>query len=203
MRRYDLEKKPLSYILNQLQDGNLFSQILIKNINFSKGNFFTILPEDANIQNLHKYKFGGILNYSTVPIKKNNVMKEKNFSYQEKLKLNFELTDYIFSFLKEDENNCALFEEFFVSSDKDKNILPGIKKLCIDNQLLYFLDKSSEKQNVLDTIKQSDTGWRFVAALFYDNVEWKNLEFQSILQESVVKVLLNIKQIIVGAYDGE
>ena len=55
-------------------------------------------------------------------------MKEKNFSYQEKLKLNFELTDYIFSFLKEDENNCALFEEFFVSSDKDKNILPGIKK---------------------------------------------------------------------------
>ena len=57
MRRYDLEKKPLSYILNQLQDGNLFSQILIKNINFSKGNFFTILPEDANIQNLHKYKF--------------------------------------------------------------------------------------------------------------------------------------------------
>lgn len=58
--RHDLEYfQSLEYFKDKLEDVNVLSKEILKLINFEEGSFFTLLPNDADISGIYKFKEGG------------------------------------------------------------------------------------------------------------------------------------------------
>lgn len=129
LKKFDLNfDKTLEYVNYNLAGGNTLSLALLKSVDFKSGNFFTLLPNDANKERIYEFETGMLL--------KQNPEIEcfssgKKCSFSEIPTIQDEISEYIISKASDLNNLSYVFEEVLTS--------PQSAHLSFfrDNDLLY------------------------------------------------------------------
>lgn len=62
IKKYDLDfEKAYRYFIDHIECGKTLSELIVENICFQKGMFYTFLPHNAIIERLHELSYGGII----------------------------------------------------------------------------------------------------------------------------------------------
>ncbi|MBU0455439.1 MAG: hypothetical protein ABIH77_02160 [Pseudomonadota bacterium] len=195
MMQYQLDGKAKVYIEEHLAAGGMLSEIMIHRLNLNLGDVYTILPRDAHIKQIDRYKAGGILNDAGLP---------KGQSWEQVPNLDEYFSKFIFDYLSSSDDSYCLIEDVLAYSS-DKNIeINGSSLLVHNKSITYFLGATSELEVVLNVVKQCKTAWHFVGILARGDVFniVKNTTIQ--ISDNQLKTLCrNIQVLLLGAYDGE
>lgn len=104
---------PYLFFKDSLEDANTLSNELLNLLNFKDGSFFTLLPEDANLERIYELETGLVLpQYPEIP---NETGKG---SYQYIPNIEDEISDFIYQKLSlYNEYTCVLDDVIRYSSD--------------------------------------------------------------------------------------
>lgn len=200
LKKYDLDfKVTYDYFSSILKDGNTLSFTLLKIIDFNRGNFFTLLPEEANLPRIYQFSYGGIISPKDVgykPVYVKNLQKKFTPLYVHTLKE--ELVDFINDFLNKNQNFICLFEDVLKKSS-DRDLLDEYK-MFYEREVYYLVDYFHKTNEIISKILfESEEVWHFVSII----TEVKNVIEKELTINTIEQMIQNIKLIIIGAYDGE
>ena len=173
-------RQAYDFLSDNLSGVNLFCDLILKNIDFQKGSFFTILPSETNEENIHQFKIGGIAtgvrNFTRGYVYK-SLMMNKNLS--------FVIDSYNETF--EEGYDTPLFQ---------------LHGYSYKNELYYILNESDvSKDAVTSCFQASDTIWHSLSVLTNFQV---NIPPNATLHEQDLnKIVDNTELIITQAYDQE
>jgi hypothetical protein len=189
----------LKYVQDNLDKTNALSSELLNLINFKTGNFFTLLPDDANIQEIHNFKAGWILPPN--PIEEYYVGDFKA-TYSIKNSIEDELIPLIFKLIESKTHFSCIMDDF-EGYPKERYPIH-----FIDNYSLFYGDEiyfRLAKDNLSTEL--------IVKCLRASNVLWHSLCIFTTANLIEVSKMLNLEKIkeickrtelfMVCAYDGE
>ena len=109
LKKYELNfDLSWTYTLDQLKEVNALSVEVLKLVDFKKGHFFTLLPDDADFEMLHNFKIGLIL--PQYPEQEQIVDgKKSTFSWIPSIKE--ELSELIFNEMKSKLQFTCIFDQ--------------------------------------------------------------------------------------------
>jgi hypothetical protein len=111
LNRYELDfEKSLNYFAWQMKMGNSLSLELIKELNFYTGQFFTLLPENADLAILYNFLEGGILPQNPTYVQTDK-MGKKLGSYTWIPTATKEIAEFIYKKMKKNKNMTCIFED--------------------------------------------------------------------------------------------
>ncbi|MBS0625365.1 MAG: hypothetical protein JSS32_04875 [Verrucomicrobia bacterium] len=190
----------LKFFKKSLGQTNLLSIETVKYISKSNGKYCTLLPAEANLDNLNQFSVGilpdmpiqrgpigslpGIYNYSVIPNigiefcrYMNEVMKDK--------KLSCVIDDFNSTY--NDEYECELFDQF------------GIH---YKDQVYYYLDDIQvSEERLLACFQRSNTFWHSLCLLTKSKLNPNHN--REVNAETIKEISRGALYAIVGAYDGE
>jgi hypothetical protein len=188
-------ERTLTYFLDHIDWGNSLSDTILKKIDFSKGSFFTFLPNDANFDKLYDFKHGGILR-TTKPI----IKLPNHGGYLEEVPNTRSLvTNFVYDFLQQDPANFCIGEDV-IRSPTDKSF----KRLDIDYVLLrdeiyYLLDKKNTFNEVEDVVCLANALYHMLVVL----AKGSHFIEKDLMQYHLELISQSAIYIIGSAYDGE
>lgn len=91
----------LDYFTESLKDVNQLSNAILEYVNFKEGDFFTLLPDEANIDRIYKFSEGGILRRG-----KMTKITVLNFTYNTEIinSIKEEMSSYLYRLIKKIKN---------------------------------------------------------------------------------------------------
>lgn len=201
LNRYELNfDQTWEYIYNNLQGGNTLSSELLHLIDFRKGRFFTLLPNDANLERKYEFEAGLVLKQNPV---QEYFINGKKCTYSEIPTINEQIAYLIIQKTKYNNKLSCVFEEVLAS--------PGSKLLTFFHKNNLFYTYRNEVYFLITKDSMNPTSIK--KCLQHTNVIWHSLcvltkaEFpikSPILSlENIQEICLNSELIIIGAYDGE
>jgi hypothetical protein len=190
--KYDLDfRKTINYFIDHVKCGNFLSEMLIKKINFHNGSFFTLLPDNANLENIYDFPFGGILKGServyNTPF--SNAWSVPN--------IDIELSEFIHKYLLKNLMNFAVFEHVIAKPEDPRLKINDITIAIFKDQVYYVAFKKTSTDLIEKIVRKTGRVWHFLAVLTQGNIPSKLTEkdFDTICE--------NLSYVIAGAYDGE
>ena len=112
IKKYKLDfEKTVSYFVDHIQCEKTLSQRLVEKVNFNQGVFYTFLPSNAEIGQLYEFPYGGIIPpipYGKCTYKIEGILE--NFHPQQVITMGQECSEFISTYTKEGEKNCAIVE---------------------------------------------------------------------------------------------
>lgn len=121
MRKYKLNPaRALLYINYNFKGTNALSDEILNLINFEKGSFFALLPNDAHIEKILEFKTGGILSQN--PIQECCISGKKSY-YSITPTIREESPKRILKEIKQKELNCIFDDVNSSSTDKNDNLI--------------------------------------------------------------------------------
>lgn len=196
-RNLEFEKSIL-YLKDQLNGGNKLSHELLLTVNFEKGQFFTLLPPDADLEHLYDF-FGGTILVQNPTIEYINESGKK-VSYTKVPTLKNEISKYIFDKIKTSANNCIFEDVVQVISDPHIDFFHkyGLK---YKNELYYRITNDiASEELILEAIKEVSSFWHTLFILTENNFVPVKKE---LTLENIKLFCDEITLLVVGAYDGE
>lgn len=196
-------EKTLKYVLQVLKDGNQLSSELIKNINFEQGQFFTLLPNEADLSKIYQFSFGGIIPPKDVghkPVILKNPTRQ--FTPLKTLTLKNELVQFIDNFFALNKDYACVFENVIelISDTHDEFYLNY--GMFFDKNIYYkILSSQRDNEIILQGIKKNEEAWHFLCVLF--KLKPEDFINKKLTLNKIKKISIKTKIIIVGAYDGE
>jgi hypothetical protein len=200
LRKHDLNLNPsLAFFKESLEETNSLSVEIIKFIECEKGTFFTLLPEEANLEKLHQFELSvlpelprqkgpigslqGVHTYSKVPS-----LEEEYCEY-----LTEEIRRHKYTCIIDDFNqtyneqyHCDLFDKFGKHHKEE---------------VYYFIDPSNlSQENILACLYRSKTFWHSLCILTEVKI---NVEKKTLSKEEIQKICTKARYVMIGAYDGE
>jgi len=175
----ELGKKAFSHLADMLSYDNFICQCLSKNVEVFEENIFAYLSTEFVIENIEDYtqggQFDGVQNY---------------------------LASYILEKYKDRKNCVAIFDDVmaspgdaFLEEHKDTQFLCG-ESVC------HYVDlASSNEENLSKTVWATSVSWHFVCIILEIDEELTKEDLSRDL--NCEYVIQNIKEIVVGAFDGE
>lgn len=196
--RHELDfEKTYPYFIDHIESESYLSKMILNEIDFKQGVFFTILPGNANIEKVYKFREGEINpSESTGEIHYNQITKLP-FILQRIVTMDNELSKFIAKFLKEN-NPCVIVEDVMRKPTEKKLEIKGVDLLFNGNEVYYILNSNTSKQSIYKVIRKANPIWHFLAVLIQGSIIPINLTI-----EKIHKVLDDVDYIITGAYDGE
>ncbi len=200
LEKHDLSfDRTFNYFKDQLTYGNTLSTELLRLIDFSKGNFFTLLPNDANLKGCYEFKSGGIL---PQPPTQWHYIDGRKASYSFIPTVQEEVSHYILEQANELELTC-IFED--VSSSKRSLYLEYFYKRSIihfyQDETYFILNKIKlELNSISKCLETANSIWHSLCIL--SNTDCSMFK-EDLSIEEIDNLCTNSKLIIVGAYDGE
>jgi hypothetical protein len=196
---YDLT---LKFIRHNLQGANTLSLELLNTVDFKKGDFFVLLPEDGNMNKMYEFEYGGLLREE--PTEEYVTVSGKHATYSLIPTLQDELATFISENLKKHDHLSCIFEDVLKSSKspnlqffREKNSL-----LAYENEIYYLVNHENvTAQLISKCIEDSNATWHFLCVL--TDVVLKNLKDEKFTLDKIKEVCLNTRTIVVGAYDSE
>lgn len=181
LNHYELNSaSAYTYFQYSLADTNALSSSLINLVNFKRGNFFTILPEEVDLREIGKFKCGGIAK---------GVRDQVSSFVIGQLLINSKLS-CIFDDVTSTHRlgyNDPLFLSYGLTHEKE----------------IYYLvtQKTASTQLINQCFYASNAIWHSLCVLseinFTNNIEKK------LSSKDIEYICLKAHLIIVGAYDGE
>jgi hypothetical protein len=207
-------KKLIKYELNaelvwpffqdNLNGANALSIELLQIFKKEEGRFFALLPEDANLEYLYRFKHGCILPQN--PIKYGPVGNLGNFHYREKVSISDDLANIIGDFLRRDENITCIIDDV-IRYSTDKKIQEGRDDLknytaYSGRDVYYLLSKNNAEPSIIFKCLCRNRGyWHALSIL--SKISLKDYIGKQIEKPILTQICCNAQMIIVGAYDGE
>ena len=183
------------FVKDNLEGGNELSKALLEEIDVKNGHFFTLMPDDANLQRLYEFKTGGILPQNPELVGKNgstysfipNLVEELAHLIQYKIQNNPKLWAFF-----EDVSWGPSFEHFGV-------LLSHVR--IYGNQVYYALGMGDlEIPKIVEAIANTNAFWHSVAVLTETDVGRFDRE---LTLEQFAEIARQTELLIIGAYDAE
>jgi hypothetical protein len=189
------------YVVDNLRETSTLSERLLKIVDFKNGNFFTLLPEDANLERLYEFEAGEILPQSPVEIQRTSHGEISTYTWIPTLEE--ELSDFIFKKIKNNKWFCV-FDDVIHSSDSKhlKSIRFDGALYNYNKQVFYLLNSNNITHDLaLTCVKKADSLWHFLCILTEAN--FNDVNDRQLSLEKLDEICLKAQIIAVGAYDGE
>ncbi|MBA2655463.1 MAG: hypothetical protein H0X51_10175 [Parachlamydiaceae bacterium] len=201
LKKYKLDyEKTINYALAHIGAGRTLSKQLIKNIDFSRGNFFTILPSNANLERLYVFTSGNIIpqEYPEIPMEDD---QGNRYIYQEVMNTKQDLNKFILNYLEVNQSHLSIFEDV-ISSLTDHNLkINQVRLVTINNHPYHLADYLTPLLSVRETLWRTIEIWHTLIVLT------KDLNSQSLPDilniEDITLICDSTQYIIISAYDGE
>lgn len=189
-----------TYVKDSLENVNVLSTELMNLLNFKTGNFFTLLPEDANVDKIYIFEWGGILPQN--PIQEYYINEHKAYysiknSIEERLSL---------LLLKEIRSNPLLsyvMDEVNGPTPKDKShpfYLDNYSKFYKE-EIYFIVNKyNMAEEIVLKCLRLSNAIWHSLSVMTTADFNEKS---KFLTLEKINEVCLLCELISIGAYNGE
>ena len=183
--------KTYPYFLDHIDWNISLSNSIVKNIDFQKGNFYTLQPDNANLEKLYKFKQMGILPQN-IPFKKGNSI------WQEVPNIDKEIADLIFDYLSGNENNFVFMDHYF-GRVKDRDLLiESVNLILFKEEIYYLLQNPALKEGIINAIK---TTQNIVHSILLFGKELKKTTVED--EDDFDDISKNAVIIGTTAYDGE
>ncbi len=169
-----------AYFQYTLADASTLSLLLLKNLNFEMGRFYTLLPDDANPDQIHEFRLGGIAK---------GVRDQVNAIVLNKISTNNRLSCVF------DDINDTFKPEY-------EDALFSSCGLVYEKEIYHLITKkTSSIQNINSCFRISNAMWHSLCVL--SEISLTKKADKSLSLKELERVCLNTELIIVGAYDGE
>lgn len=190
VRVYELNfEKTMPYFLNQINCGKFLSKIVCKKIDFEKGFFYTILPQNSNFDKLYDFEYGGI-----IPSIKQGTNKPKTI-----ITMDYECSEFIAEFLSKNDANWAVIENYLLEPTSPFIEVKNVKTTSLGTDVYYFLNKKNSEDEIYKTIRKSSLVWHFLAVLTHIKRSIPLVLTSSIIDE----ICKDVQFVLTNAYDGE
>jgi len=192
------------FFLENLDNANALSIELLKNFKTDEGYYYTLLPEDANLDNLYRFNNGNVLPQNT--IKYGPIGDLGNQHYSETPSLIDDLANTIKDILDRDETlSCIIDDVIRHSTDKKiKNENEEIKK-CVSysgRDVYYLLDKNNSTfPLIFECLRRNRGYWHALSIL--SKISLNDSIGKEIEEPILTQICSNAQMILIGAYDGE
>ncbi len=196
MKKYNLNyNKVINYFLDHIDWGNSLSAYFLKKMNFSSGNFFTILPDNAKFEQIEDLKNGGILPPAGPCLPIDN----GSGTYQAVPNTKEALVDFVKDFLNQNSFNYCIGEDV-LRGPTDKIVKQSAEKfLLYNNEIYYLLDMQNSIDEIEDVIWKSNALYHMFFVLTNGSHNYTGF----LRYEDFDLIYSNVNYIIGSAYDGE
>ncbi len=203
IKNYPLDfDKTLPYFLEQLKAGNSLSNQVKNELNLKNGSFFTLLPNDIEINKLYEFSLGGIISPIPYGDQAYFIENSSQFFYpQQVITMDHELSKFIADFISKKISHYAIVENV-ISELYDPHInVDNVHIRHYKNEVYYLLNKTNSVDEIYKVIRKSSLSWYFFAILtnikktLSSNLPWTKDDFDQICE--------NVQFLVLGAYDGE
>jgi hypothetical protein len=208
----ELNKHLLKYELvreffeDALIDANTLSNALLNAIDFRGGCFFTLLPENANLENLYKFTTYGILPQNPMI---EYLVNEQMSTYTEIPTVDEEIAEFILDAIRSNNAAYCIFDDVNAKADEEtielSNSIPSdlyFHSFFYKQEIYYLINKEEISQEIIaQGLKVSNAFWHSLCIL--TDATFVDLTNRSLSIEKLKEASEKTKMIIVGAYDGE
>lgn len=199
LKRYSLNKtKAFIYFKDTLKDGNTLSLELLRSLDFDQGNFFTLLPLDADTKKIYEFQLGGILLQNKIQENFDETGKKSYFSWTPTFKI--ELAQLIIEKMRTNINLACIFEDI-LRAPKDSNLFFDLYGMQYLNEVYYCLNSNASTEEIVTGINRSNAIWHQVFILT-ETINPISNQKQINLDE-IKNFCLRTRLLFIGAYDGE
>ncbi len=185
----------LQYVKEQLCDGHTLAQELLKNLNFYKGHFFTLIHSPADRTKIHQFRKGGI--QATNPLR-TVLFNEQPYLGRKKGNSVQELAEYLKNIMNSDQ--CCYFEDLLHRRQDPIAIKFKSNILYYHEEPYLFLQHSHFSiERAMEIIHYVDAQW------YYMNIVTKEEpgSTSDIPDEKFQSIVLGTDYVVIGAYDME
>jgi hypothetical protein len=203
LKKHELDfDKTIDYFKQNLTSGNTLSEELINLNDFNLGSFFTLLPEEANIERVYKFDLAGILPQNP---RMEYLVSEKKSFFSITPTIQDEVGNFILKISSENKRLSCVFEEMLKSPTspwldffKKNNLL-----LTHQNEVYYILRRQSFKLDFIIKCLEAIgfAIWHSLFVLTEENLS--DVVDDHLSLEKLKAICLSAKLIAIGAYDGE
>lgn len=186
------------YFKNRLEGVNALSNELINLVNFKDGIFFTLLPDDANLDRIYELKAGLVL--PQFPQMLNEKGKGK-FQYIPTIEE--EISEYIYNKLCSDNMLTCVIDDYNSSPDSKFSEYFKLNGLLLfyNNEVYYKLRIPQTNSNIIEEcLGYSNTFWHSLCLLTKADF---NIINETLNLEEIKEICLKAHLIMVDAYDAE
>ena len=200
IKKIELEGFAVKYIEELLSSGGALSAVMLEELNFKDGKFFTYVPNGRKVNNADQLGFGGMV--------MSNTEMSTNFPIrgraQEVKNLDHFLIEEVKRIFHRSEDAVFVIEHLYANSNDrglEKHFSQWIK--CGDS-ICFFCSKFSAESSISKAFIAGKSTPSFTAVVFADNRLMKVFQKGAIVDEVVLKKLIKATAaVIVGAFDGE
>jgi hypothetical protein len=172
--------KALAYFQDNLQGANALSSALCKYVQFEKGRFYSILPQDVTDAQLYGFKWGGIGG-----------------------KFRNQVIEILFNKVQNNKQLGCIFDDVNATYTPSYNwsLFSQIGIHYLDE--VYYIALGAEVSKVLleEGLKASDATWHALCVL--TTADLIRREDRSITESEIVAFAKGARMIVLGAYDAE
>jgi len=207
LKRFNLDQRAINYVYDVLStEGLTLSKYILNKHNLEQGRIFTILPSTVSEDELYQFTIGGKL---PVPEDKVQIINLKGQIVRIEPLLNTDdwLIRWLYNCIRNFSNLIAIFEGDFKPSYLRITKLRS-RLMIYRNEVYHFFTATDikPKSNLIKyTINEAAT---FPLRGFLISIDQSNLQkwqgnLIKINKNDIKLLALNVKKIIVGAYDFE
>lgn len=197
-RKLDFEKTFL-YVKHNLEKTNILSIELLNLLNFENGHFFTLLPDNANLDGRHDFKSGWILPPN--PIEEYYVDGVR-CTYSIKNTIRHQLIPLLFNLIKSEIHFTCIMDNFngYLKEDYPIYYADNYSLFCGEEIYFNLNSTNTSPELLLQCLRRSDVLWHslgvFTKALLVNDLKIMSLE-------NIKEICMQTELIMVCAYDGE
>ncbi|MBI5273714.1 MAG: hypothetical protein HY860_01520 [Chlamydiales bacterium] len=202
LKKYIVEgnQQVIAYFKDKIEGETAFSKALLSSINFDQGQFFTLLPENADLHFLYQLQSTQILPQDLV----GEIYIEslaQTFCGRWVNSMEEEIVDYLDQYIKKHPSLFYLFDDVLrdYPNDIPKELINHVRS---HNQEIYYVvnETTSNKETIKRIIFSSNAIWHMLGVCI-DNITLEKLK-EPLSSEDVMSLAKNIQFIMTRAYDG-
>src|SRR3990167_3235287 len=185
------------YFLDHIDGGGFLEKSLLQNIEFSKGCFFVLLPEDAKLDRLYRFSEGGI-NPTISTNEVHYVEGIGNFVPERQIVTSVEVSQFIKRFLEIGDDHFAICEDIHRKPLDKPSKIPNIEVHFYNDQVYFSLANKNSLEEINRTIRETDYIWHSLIVLS------QGLKLSKELQvEDFSSICAGAQYVLTSAHDGE
>lgn len=187
-----------SFASDSLTEVNTLSNHILETIKSLKGNFFTLLPQNANLQNINKFDQGGVL---IQPPEIEYEVAGKKATYSSIPNTTKEMTTHLLDLLKSTNNFICIIDDYnslpsdFLNSKNNDSY-----RFYYNNEVYYLIKKEEASEDLLcKCLLKSTTFWHSLCVLTKNHITLD----PPLAEKQMQEFAHNASLVTIGAYDGE
>ncbi len=195
--RYELNfEQTMPFVKDRLENVNTLCSKLLKQVEFRKGSFFTLLTEGSHLEHLHKFE------YYILPQNEEITSADGRSTYSETPSVDNELATLIGDKLQSRDKVCIFDDVVDTYDPNDDN--GHLFEECgyfIDNEIYFILTPTTATQKLIkNCMFASREIWHslYVLASSPSHITGKRLD-----EQYLDELVSNVELMMIGAYDGE